>query len=60
MIVSNKFIVWLFQYTVWNNYLNHYNVMKESPAVTLLMNINALLYLAGTEIIAVVMLHQQF
>lgn len=34
---------------------NHYNVEKESPAVTLLMNINVLLYLAGTEIIAVVM-----
>lgn len=34
---------------------NHYNVVKESPAVTLLMNINVLSYLAGTEIIAVVM-----
>lgn len=34
---------------------NHYNVVKESPAVTSLMKINVLLYLAGTEIIAVVM-----
>lgn len=37
------------------NYSNHYNVVKESPDVTLLMNINVLLYLAGTEIITVVM-----
>lgn len=34
---------------------NHYNAVQESPAVSSLMNINVLLYLAGTEIIAVVM-----